>query len=586
MTVNASPFRNEVHQADICVVGGGMAGFTAALAAARHGARVILVHDRPVLGGNASSEIRVHICGADRHNRIPNMRETGILEEVRLENLRRNPQRSFSVWDMVLYDTARRQPNLRLLLNCSCLRAEMDGPRIASVIGWQLTTQTYHTVKAKIFIDCSGDAVLAPLTGASYRVGREARSEYGESIAPEIADRRTMGMTCLFQSREYDTPQAFEPPSWAYHFERAEELPYGAKGLNWWQMGYWWIELGGEDNAIDDTERLRDELLRITLGIWDFIKNRANVGADNWALDWIQFLPGKRESRRYIGEHVLTQLDIEGSGRFDDMVAYGGWSMDDHHPAGFRAVKLGHPATIFHHAPSPYGISYRCLYSKAIENLAFAGRCASCTHAAMSSTRVMGTGCSMGQAIGTAAALAVRKSIDLREVIRSIGELQQILLRDDCYLPGMSMQFSELTRSAKLTANQGDPEPVRDGVTRPVANESHAWLHRPGDAITYTLDRPAYVGQVTLVLDSALSKLIQMSYHQKDDQLTHLPPELPKRFRVEVCTGNKWTPIARVEQNHQRLVRIPVQQAAQAVRYALEETWGAPETNLYAFYVD
>ncbi len=586
MAWRQSTMRGETHMADVCVVGGGMAGFNAAVAAARGGAKTILVQERPVMGGNASSEIRVHICGADRHNHIPNMRETGILEELRLENMRRNPQRSYSVWDMVLYDTARREPNLTLLLNCSCLDAEMDGSTIKNVTGWQLTTQTYHTVSAKIIIDCSGDAILAPLTGAAYRVGREARDEYGESIAPELADKHTMGMTCLFQSRECDSPQPFEPPSWAYRYERPEDLPYGAKPLSWWQVGYWWIELGGEDDSIYDTERLRDELLRITLGVWDFIKNRANVGADNWALDWIQFLPGKRESRRYIGGHVLTQNDVEAEGRFEDIVAYGGWTMDDHHPAGFRAVELGHPATIFHKAPSPYGIPYRSLYAKDIANLMFAGRCASCTHAAMSSTRVMGTASSMGQAAGTAAALAVANSVTPREVGARIRELQQTLLRADCYLPWVPQAYSDMTKSASLAATQGDPEPVRDGVNRPVGDTIHAWVHRPGDWIAYRFGRAITINEATLVLDSALTKNIQMSYHQKDDQLMCVPPEMTKAFRIEVLDHGDWKTLARVEDNYQRLVRVPIARKVKGVRYVPESTWGADEMRLYAFYLD
>ena len=182
-----------VHEVDVCVVGGGMAGLCAAIAAARHGAQVALMHDRPVLGGNASSEMRIHICGADRHGSIPNLRETGILEELRLENLYRNPNKNFSIWDTILYEKARYEPNITLLLNCSCLDAEMAGDRISSIVGWQLTTETYHRVRAKLYADCSGDAILAPLTGAEWRMGREARREYGESIAPEEADARTMG---------------------------------------------------------------------------------------------------------------------------------------------------------------------------------------------------------------------------------------------------------------------------------------------------------------------------------------------------------------------------------------------------------
>ncbi|MFN2167471.1 MAG: FAD-dependent oxidoreductase, partial [Anaerolineae bacterium] len=470
--------QHQTHTVDFCVVGGGMSGIVAALAAARHGTKVALMHDRPVLGGNASSECRVHICGADRHNGIKHMRETGILEELRLENLYRNPNKNFSVWDTVLYEAVRFEPNITLLLNCSCSEAEMDGTRIVSVTGWQLTTQTYHTVRARIFADCSGDGILAPLTGAECRMGREARAEYNETIAPEEADQCTMGMTCLFQAREYDSPQPFEPPAWANRYESCDEIPYGRGGHKHFQMGYWWIELGGKYDAIHDTERLRDELLEITYGVWDHIKNRCDDTRDaarNWALEWIQFLPAKRESRRYVGDHVLNQNDVEAEGRFDDLVAYGGWSMDDHHPAGFRAVHLEKKATIFHHAPSPYGIPYRALYSKNIDNLMFAGRCASCTHAAMSSTRVMGTCVSMGQAVGTAAAMAAEKGITPREVGGQMGELQQALLYDDCYLPWVAQQLPALTTGAALTASQGDPEPVRDGINRQVGDDPHCW---------------------------------------------------------------------------------------------------------------
>lgn len=581
-------FRENKHNVDFCVVGGGMAGLCAALAAARHGVRVALMQDRPVLGGNASSECRVHISGADRHNSIKNMRETGILEELRLENLARNPNRSFSIWDTILYEKIRENKNIRLFLNCSCLDAEMDGPRIRSVTGWQVTTQTYHKVTAAVFADCSGDAVLAPLTGARFRIGREARGEYGESIAPEKTDNCTMGMTCLFQTREYGSPQAFEPLPWAYHFDTCDEIPYGQGGHRWRQMGYWWVELGGEQDSIHDTEEIQHELLRIVYGVWDHIKNQCpnKHEAANLALDWVQFLPAKREGRRYIGLHILTQNDISSEGRFDDNVAYGGWSMDDHHPAGFWAVKFGAPATIFHPAPSPYGIPYRSLCSLNIQNLMFAGRDASCTHSAMSSTRVMGTGCSMGQAVGTAAAMSIRKDVLPADMVSCIGEVQQTLLRDDAYIPRLVQKFSSLTTQSKLASSRGDPEPVRDGINRPVGNKTHSWVCRPGDYVSYIFDRPERVDAVSLVLDSALGKHVAMSYHQKDKQLTKLPDVMPKAFRIEGLTGSRWRGLMHVDNNHQRLVRVVIGKELKGVRFVLNNTWGGKSSHLYAFYVD
>jgi len=581
-------WRHEKHAADFCVVGGGMAGLCAALAAARHGARVVLMHDRPVLGGNASSEIRVHVCGADRSGAIPHMRETGILEELRLENLKRNPHMCFSVWDTILYEKVTGEENIVLLLNCSCLEARVEGRRIASVTGWQTTTQTYHTVEACVFADCSGDGVLAPLTGAPFRMGREGRDEYGESIAPERADTRTMGMTCLFQAREYDTPQPFAPLPWAYTFPSCDDLPYGERGHEWFPIGYWWVELGGEYDSIHDTEYLRHELLRIVYGVWDHIKNRCRHKdrAANWALDWIQFLPGKRESRRYVGAHVLTQNDIESEGRFDDRVAYGGWSMDDHHPAGFWSVKSGAPSTIFHPAPSPYGIPYRSLYSPAVENLMFAGRCHSATHAAMSSTRVMGTGCSMGQAVGTAAALAVKKGTTPAGLLDSVGEIQQALLRDDAYIPWLKQEFPDLTARARLSASRGDPEPLRDGVNRQVGDDPHCWEHSPGDAVWYEFDGPRPVENVTLVLDTAMDAYIQMSHFKPRPGGFRLPDVIPETFAIDVREGGEWHTLAEVTGNYNRLVRIPVGRPVEGVRYTLKRTRGAPVVRMYAFYVE
>jgi len=581
------------HEVDFCVVGGGMAGTVAAVAAARRGARVLLMQDRPVLGGNASSETRVHVCGADRHNRLPNLRETGILEELRMENLRRNPQRSFSVWDTILYETARYQEGLTLLLNCSCVGAAVEGDRIAAVTGWQTTAETVHTVRAKIFADCSGDGVLGPLTGAPFRIGREARGEYGEPGAPEQADDKTMGMSLCFQTREHATPQPFEPPEWAYRFESCDELPYGSRGHRYWGMGYWWVELGGEADSIHDAERLKDELLRIAYGVWDHIKNRCSdqkAAAANWALEWMQFLPAKRESRRYVGAHVLTQNDILAEGRFDDVVAYGGWSMDDHPPVGFWGAKRGSklPSAVFNEAPSPYGIPYRSLYSAAVANLMFAGRCHSATHMAMSSTRVMGTGCSMGQAVGTAAAMAIESGTNPAGLLDRVDELQQRLLADDCYLPWVPQRFGRLTTAARLEASAGDPSPLRDGTNRPVGEDPHAWRHAPGESVAMLFDAPTRIEQVTLTVDSALHKDPQMSYHQPPGgKMTGPPEEMPRRFRLDVLEAGTWRTLHAVDDNHRRLVRLAVGGEVEAVRYRLDATWGPCEaTNLYAFYVD
>ena len=363
------------HQADICVIGGGMAGMIAAISAARHGARVVLMHDRPVLGGNASSEIRMWIRGAaGRENR-----ETGILQELELENIYRNPTMNYSLWDSVLLQAVMAEKNITLLLNCSCLDCQTAGNRITSVTGWQLNTYAFHTVEAQIFLDCSGDSILAPLCGAAYRVGREGQNDLGESEAPAQADRKTMGNSCLIEARQTDHPCPFTAPEWANVYPDDASMMDKNHDFIGTGVNFWWIELGGEQDTIADTQTLNMELLKIAFGVWDHIKNRGDHGADNWELEWVGFLPGKRESRRYEGDYMLTQQDLSTGRPFPDVVAYGGWTMDNHLPAGFYA-----PGYSSHHLPvnAPYPIPYRCLYSRNIDNLMFAGRNISASHLA------------------------------------------------------------------------------------------------------------------------------------------------------------------------------------------------------------
>lgn len=591
MASDEKTFTTVEHQADFCVVGGGMAGVCAALAAARHGARTVLIHDRPVLGGNASSECRVHVCGADRHLTFPHLQESGLVLEMRLANLAANPNREYPLWDLVLYDLCRQEPNLTVLLNCSVQTAEADDRQVQSVTGWQVTTEQWHRVSAGIFADCSGDGVLAPLVGAPYRIGREAREEFGESIAPEQADSKTMGMTILFQARKHETPQPYTPPAWVRRFDSCDELPEPGDHRKHWQMGYWWVELGGQDESITPTEDLRDRLLAVALGVWDHIKNRCEhtrESAANWALCWVQMLPAKRESRRYIGAHVLNQNDIEAGGPFHDVVAYGGWSMDDHHPAGFEAVRLGVPATVYHHAPSPYGIPYRCLRSAEIENLMFAGRCHSATHAALSSTRVMATGAVMGQAVGTAAAIATREGLMPADVDSRIQELQQTLLADDCFLPAVPRKAGRLTASARIeaTCNAEQAEAVRDGINRPLGADTHAWAHGCGDTIALLFDRPEEVGRVNLLLDSDFDRDLQMSYHRVSKTPWQVPPTLVKRFGIEGLRGGQWQVLVEEDANVQRHVVVPVKGAWEGIRFVPRETHGADRCRLYGFYVD
>jgi len=569
--------RTKTHDADFCVVGGGLAGMCAAIAAARHGARVVLMQDRPVLGGNASSEIRMWVCGA----RGANNRETGIIEEILLENLYRNPLQNYSVWDSILYEKVRFADNITLLLNCTCNDAGMDGNRLRYIKGWQLTTETWHKVNADLFADCSGDGILAPLSGAEFRIGREAAAEFDEDIEPEEADSKTMGMSCLIQARETDRPQTFTPPSWAYTYPTDDDLPYRGHSLS---SNFWWIEVGGDRDSIHDTEELRDELLKIAFGVWDHIKNHGDHGAGNWVLDWVGFLPGKRESRRYIGDHVLTQNDVRAGGRFEDLVAYGGWPMDDHHPGGMH-----HPGrpTIFHPAPSPFGIPYRCLYSRNVGNLLFAGRNISATHAAMSSTRVMATCATLGQAVGTAAAIAGRDGLSPRGVYEQrIEELKQTLMDDDCYLPWNVRQVPALTQTACLTAAEGDPENLRNGVDRPVNEADNGWWGTRGSWVQYSFESKQRIRELRFVFDSDLNRggqNMRCNYPLNVDPVG-VPQTMTRTFRLEALDERgDWKLIHREDNNYQRLVRISTDVEATAVRFIPEATWGANRVHVFSW---
>ena len=579
------------HAVDFCVVGGGLSGLCAAVAAARRGIRVALMQDRPMLGGNASSEIRMWVCGA----RGANNRETGLLEEIMMDNQYRNPDKNYFLWDGILYEKARFEPNIALMLNCSCMDAEMRGGRIRSVVGWQTTTQQFHRVEAKLFADCSGDSILAPLTGASFRQGREAKSEHGETIAPDRADARTMGLSCMLQAEETDRPQAFTPPFWAEKL-RASQLEGRLPDLSNPQENFWYLELGGTRDAIADAESIRDELLRLSYGMWDYLKNDPSQREKNanWKLSWIGMLPGKRESRRYVGAYTMTERDVRAGGRFADEVAYGGWTMDDHNPAGFRTSQ---PPTIYHPAPSPYGIPFRSLYSLEIPNLLFAGRNISVTHAAMSSTRVMGTCAALGQAVGTAAALAVARDCLPEEISQShIEELQDLLMQDDCFLPHLRRKIDPLSARACLSGGGENLESLRDGVDRPRPDGEHAWRGRAGDRIRYAFASPARVRRVRLVLDSDLNRetlpeiernMNRPMFHNRLKSLepSRMPATLLRAYRVEAIfpDGSRQTLVEETNNRYRLRVHEIDAPPCAAIELTPVATWGAETVRIFAF---
>ncbi len=590
------PYKTIRHRVDFCVVGGGLAGLCAAVSAARHGAKVALVQERPMLGGNASSEIRMWVCGA-WHKGNSNLLETGLLEEIMMENQYRNPDKNYSVWDGILYSFARQEKNIELYLNCSVFSCDMDGSRIRSVTGWQMTTEQFHCFEADLFADCSGDSVLAPLAGADFVIGREAKDQFGESIAPETGDTKTMGMSCMIQAREETRESTFIPPEWAYRFTAAD-LAHRIPDMQNPTENFWYMEIGGSGDSIADTETARDELLKIAYGIWDFVKNAPENKEKNrfWRLDWVGILPGKRESRRYLGDVVLTQKDVQSGGRFDDTVAYGGWPMDDHDPRGFYSG--GHP-NVNYPAPTPYGIPYRTLYSRNIRNLFCAGRNISVTHWALSSTRVMGTCALLGQAVGTAAAIAVRNGITPRLVYSTaLRELQETLMLDDCYLPGFLCPVSPLCRSARLVCPAGDGENLRNGEDRPIGGRDNGVLLPLGESILYEFSAAEPVCEARIIWDSDLNRDTMPEIGGRPfrhNMLANRPADCPdfpvpatmtKAYQLSGKTADgEWHTLFETRNNYRRLNLIPLEGEYIALRLTPLETWGAAQSHIFSFTV-
>ncbi len=578
--------KNIIHECDFCVVGGGLAGMCAAISAARHGLFVVIIHDRPMFGGNASSEIRMWVSGAHGDNN----RETGILEEINLENLYRNPYRNYPIWDSILYEVVKNEKNITVLLNCSCLDAECENGIIKNVVGWQLTTQLYHTVKAKLFADCSGDSILAPLTGAEYTSGREGRDVYGEVFGPDKSDKYTMGNSCLIQARETDEKHPFIAPEWAYKFTK-EKVGKRFKSLSHPHENFWYLELGGTQDTIADAEEIRDELVALAYGFWDYIKNSGECDADNWELDFVGFLPGKRENRRYIGDYVMTQHDVSDGGKFEDLVAFGGWTMDDHNPEGLYSTAASNK---HYPAPSPFGIPYRSLYSKNIENLFFAGRNISVSHAAMSATRVMATCATMGQAVGTAAAIASQNNLSPRGVYEEkLSLLQQTLIDDDCYLPTIKMQHSDIVKNAKITSNGVGEENLTNGYDRKIGEYENCWQGKQNDTICITLEKEEFVRELRITLDSDINRttvggnpLIKhkstVTNYPKNQAPVTLPTTLVRDMKIEVLTKDGESKSFIIKDNRRRVIRQAINENCIGIKITPIATYGDDTVRIFS----
>ena len=573
---------------DVVVIGGGLAGCTAAVAAARNGARVALLQNRPLLGGNASTEILVPPVGVwpFRNGDPRDPRETGLVEEYRTEGNQR--VREGKLYSGRLLRLVQLEPNLDLHLNTHATGVAMavdSTTRIAAVLALDVRTGRRMRFGGTLFIDCTGDAVIGVAAGAEYRHGKEPKSMYDEPWAPAKPSPHTMGNGLKYFHRDTGKPQPFRAPPWAYRFEKCSDFRPGRHPqfiTNEEIQGQWKFELGGLRDTYADAEEIRDDLLRLIFGLWDHTKNhcpRDRKRAATHKLVWVGHVAGKRESRRLIGDYVLTQNDIARRARFDDRVAFGAWSVDDHYSAGF--FHKGPTGRHFdgaehHHKGVPFSIPFRCLYSKNVANLLMAGRNLSASHLGMSNTRVMLTCAVLGHAAGTAAAMCAQRDTDPRALCREhVGDLQQQLLKEGAHLMGIANRDPrDLARKARVSASSerpgpGEPMPVTNvvnGFARLDGGKANAWAPDPNAPAPHWVEL-AWEAPVAL-------NVVHVAFQTAR--------QAPREFVVEAWLDGTWKPLANVKANrHRRHVLGMDRVKTDKLRITLAQPAGVCEVRVY-----
>jgi hypothetical protein len=443
---------------DLVVVGGGMAGVCCAITAARQGIKVGLIQDRPVLGGNASSEVRLWVLGATSHMGNNNRwsREGGVIDDILVENTFRNKEGNPVLFDMVLVDKVLAEKNIELFLNTIVFDIQKSDEKVISqVTAFNPQNQTEYTFKAELFADCSGDGIVSYLSGASYRIGAEDKEEHLELFAPDKNEYgELLGHSIFFYMKDTGKPVTYVAPEFALKniestipkVMKPEYFSTGHHGCK-----YWWLEYGGRIDTIHDTEAIKYELWKVVYGIWDYIKNSGKYPeAANYTLEWVGVIPGKRESRRFKGHYMLTQQDVIEQRNHYDSVAYGGWSIDLHPADGVYSAKNGCNQW---HSKGVYPIPYRSYVSYDIDNLFIGGRLMSASHVAFGSSRVMCTSAHGGQAIGMAAALCVAENQKPADYIdaTAIKDLQRALVATGQYIPQLKLNgFGGIASKAKI----------------------------------------------------------------------------------------------------------------------------------------
>ena len=409
---------------DLVVIGGGVAGTAAALTAARQGLKVALIQDRPVLGGNNSSEVRVHLGG--RINLDPYPKLGDVVNEI--APLRGgNAQPGDYYEDEKKLEMVNAENNISLFLNFRAFKVEKEGTNIRTVFAKHIETAEELSFSAPLFADCTGDGTIGYLAGADFAMGRESKAEFNEATAPEEADKMTMGSSVQWYSKEGDKSSDFPEFNYGIDFNETNAQKV--------TMGEWTWETGMNFDQISDFERVRDYGMLVVYSNWSYLKNKSSFKEEykNKYLDWVAYIAGKRESRRLIGDKVLTEQDITDFVIYPDASAPTSWTIDLHYPdpkntehfpgAEFKSIAV-------HKTIHPYPIPYRCFYSRNVDNLFMAGRNISVTHVALGTVRVMRTTGMMGEVVGMAASVAAKNKTTPRGVYQEhLDELQRLMTK-------------------------------------------------------------------------------------------------------------------------------------------------------------
>ena len=564
-------------ECDVLVAGGGLAGVAAALSAARNGAKVILCQDRSRLGGNSSSEVKMNPCGL--HSTVSGFREGGIIDELKLDCAVKNPQYSFEIWDLLLYDKVVSEKNISLFLDTSVCRAETSGGKITRVWARCETSYTLYNIKAKFFIDCTGDARLAAEAGDDLMRGNEPPEKFGESLAGYEPVDAVMGSSIMFTAVRHKKPMRYIAPEWARKIT-PEMIKFRKPSAA--TFGYWWLELGGDKDTIGDNERIRFELLSLVMGLWDYVKNSGNVpDAENLALESVGMVPGRRESYRIVSEYIFTENDIQKLGwkNLHDGVAVGGWPLDDHPKGGFNDFDKKPCRQAM--AKSSYNIPFGSLFSKKFSNLLMAGRDVGVSHVALTSVRVMTTCAAMGQAVGTAAAMCVRGKTtptEIRNTPEKMKALQQNLLKDGQSIYNVKNEDPlDMAREASVSGTKGafgsKPEYVLTGVAldRMILSKNkpprpfylNRWVAPMSEKpyLELAWNAPKRISEIHVALDAGNRVLsITASEGYKNKMVIGAQPETLKDFDiVAVSVDGAGKTVVSVRGNWQRLLKFKIE---------------------------